>query len=368
MGWRNLIVVGAVCAVAVAATVDALRGSGTVDQVSATGSVPEPAQAEGLEGPDVPAAGALPGSLVLAVEDDCRLRLMSFAKADLGDPGPSTGCELWASPKGRFAVVSTERSGGRARRSLALARLGPELEIVQDLGQSVGVPAWSPDGATFAWCSAGDGSIVHAVATGAEHRVPGCFPKYASDGALLTLPADPLDARLLRGGETFLDGAALRTGLDTDPETPVQVAAFDTSPDGQVAVSLLVLEPTGSEVVLELWRDGRLDAAFELPKLFGPGNARFGDMVRFSPDGRELAVGFAPGPGRVSFVDLRLQQVTVRSVDQNGFAWSPDGAWLAVSTAGRVEIYGEVRDTSIYTLPITASGLGWLPPAGGTPE
>ena len=254
------------------------------------------------------------------------------------------------------------------RRQLALVRLGAEPEIDRELGQSVGVPTWSPDGAAVAWCNAGDESIVHAVDTSAEHRVPGCFPEYASDGTLLTLPADPLDTRLLRGGETFLDGDALRAGLDTDPATPVQVAAFDTSPDGQVAVSLLVLKPTGSEVVLELWRDGQLDAAYGLPRLFGPGNARFGEMVRFSPDGRELAVGFAPGPGRVSFVDLRLRQVTVRSVDQKGFAWSPDGAWLAVSTAGRVEIYGEVRDTSVYTLPIAASGLGWLPPAGGTPE
>lgn len=364
MGWRNLIVVGAVVVVAITAAVDALRGNGSHGAAQSVPVRQTQAADERLDGPAVPPPGVLPGSLLFAGRSDCRLRLIRFVRVSLGDPGPETGCELWPSPTGTFALVTTERAPPGGPRDLVLVSVGEELRLRRDLGHAVGTPAWSPDGARMAWCIPGGDTVVRDLRAGSEREVGGCSPAFAADGSLLTAPVLASEPVILGDGRSVLDPAELRRGLETSPKTPVRVVDFDASSDGRIAVSLLVLEPTGSRMVLELWRGNRLEASVDLPKAFAPGNLRLGEYLRFSPDGRELAVGYAPRAGRITFVDLRLQQVSVRSFDQTGFAWSPDGNWLAVATGAGIEIYGEVRDRPVFTLPIAASGLGWLPPAG----
>ena len=42
-----------------------------------------------------------------------------------------------------------------------------------------------------------------------------------------------------------------------------------------------------------------------------------------------------------------------------GFAWSPDGRWLAVATRQGIVIAGAVRAETTYVLPIAADALAW---------
>jgi len=366
VGWRNVIVVGAVCALAIGAAVDALRGT-TDGAVAVDQSVTSRLRDDRLRGPDVPPPGALPGTLVFADQDGCRLRRLSLTTSILGSPGPATGCELWVSPAGGLAVVTTEPAAPGGSRRLALAGVGAEPRLVRDLGEATGIPAWSANGKRVAWCEAESETVVEEIATGAREHVAGCSPLFGGegDGSLFTVPPRALGTRLLRDGQTYLGPAALRSGLDAASDTPVWVVGLGASSDGQLAISLLVLAPTGSDVVLELWRGQTLEASFALPKVFATDNRRLGEFLRFSPDGHELAVGFGPGAGRLSFVDLRLREGSVSTVSQTGFAWSPDGSWLAVATGGTIEIYGQVRDTPVFTLPVAAAGLGWTSPGGG---
>jgi len=128
---------------------------------------------------------------------------------------------------------------------------------------------------------------------------------------------------------------------------------------GQAGVDLVPI-PSMPRVVLELWREGRLEQAVSLRGLAYPfGNLRFGEIVRFSPGGRELAVG-AYGLGvPLMLLDSATLDPVLRPVIQDGFAWSPDGAWFAVSGSGEIRIAGAVRSTPSYVLPIGAATLAW---------
>jgi hypothetical protein len=362
-------VVGAVLVIGAVAAVDALRGGSS--PAAAQGGAVAAAQANNdrLRGPNVPTPGALPGMLVVAESADCRLRTLPLSTVVVSDAGPRTGCEVWASPAGGWAVATASRGAGpRAPRELSLVRLGEEIErIDHDLEPALGPVAWSPDGARAAWCVAQGETVVLDVGQLNEHRVPGCAPAFGGDGAVFTVPADPLDARILRNGETFLGTDALAggveqaldSGVDTGPATPVQVAALAVGPDDRVAVSVLVFEDLGSVMVLEVWDRGALQASFRLPTLYGLGSSRLGQFLRFSPNGNELAVGYRPFRERVSIVDLRLADVTLQAVDQQGIAWSPDGSWLAIAARSRVDVFGETRGEPVYSLPLETAAIAW---------
>lgn len=364
MRWWNVVVLGAVLLIAGAATVDALRGRAAAPTAAADGRAAASQADDRLRGPDVPAAGALPGAIVLAEPGNCRLRTLSLETLVVGDAGPTTGCELWASPAGAWVVASTVSTlNPRNSRPLSLVRLGEgSAEVDRELGQALGQPVWAPDGTQVAWCTARGETVVRGVGQENERRLPGCAPAFAPDGAVLTIPADPLDARILRNGETLLGTEELIRGIERASQAPVQVAAFAVAPTGQIAVSVLVFEALGSVMFLELWQDGSLEGSFRLPTAYGTGSSRLGQFLAFSPDGNELAVGFRAGAGEVSIVDLRLSDVTMAQVEQRGFAWSPDGDWLAVAIGDRIEVYGDTRDEPVYTLPVAAGALAW---AGG---
>ena len=47
-------------------------------------------------------------------------------------------------------------------------------------------------------------------------------------------------------------------------------------------------------------------------------------------------------------------------LEHNDFDWSPDGRWLAVATAGGVDVYGPSRDEEpTYQLPLVTPSLAW---------
>jgi hypothetical protein len=316
---------------------------------------------ETLAGPDVPPAGALPGSLVLAEADGCRLRLIAFAIPSIGDPGMETLCRVWASPAGGYAAVATRRGGRADIREIEIVRLGDPAEPVEKLGFARGEVVWSADGKLLAWCSPGGASIVHDLESGADREFAGCDPRFAPDGALLTRSEDALSSELLRDGRTVLQASDFERGFESNVDGPIQVLEFDVSSDGTIAVTVSKLTQSGDEAVLELWRDGELQGSFGLPEASGQGGTRLGGFLRFGPAGNELAVGYTPGTGELTLVDLDLGRVLFRSVTQRGLAWSPDGAWLALAVDDEIRVFGAVRDEPSYVLPVAAASIGWIP-------
>lgn len=364
MRW-NLAIVAFVAALGVAALVDGIRGGGQGSEPAAATAV---AEADELRGPDVPAPGALPGVLVVTRPGDCRLREIDLARAAFRRAGPETLCEAWAAPAGGFAVAQTERTVVPGARRIALVRLGDPPERERDLGVARGAVAWSADGARAAWCGPGGSSTVLTVATGEQDTVAGCSPRFAPDGSVLTLATGAQSAELLRDGNAELDEADLAAGFGRAAGGPINVLEFDVSEKGRIALAASRPDPAGEERVLELWLDGRLEESVELPAQVGPAGGRLGELLRFGPGGRELAVGYGPGPGPLTIVDLGTGRLALRSAEQRAFAWSPDGEWLALATAaGEIRIYGALRDVPAYVLPVGAATLDWAkeqePPA-----
>ena len=86
------------------------------------------------------------------------------------------------------------------------------------------------------------------------------------------------------------------------------------------------------------------------------------ELVQFNPVGSELGLSglFGGATIHLSVLDLRsLTSTQLELADQRSYAWSPDGAWLAVATGEQIVIYGSVRSDPIYVLPIGATTIAW---------
>jgi hypothetical protein len=388
---RSLLVIGLVVAVGAAAVVNAVLGGDSHEAARGDG-----AGGSALAGPDLPQPGALAGSLLFA-SDGCRLQMLDLAAVSLVPTVLETSCSFWPSPTGEQAVVTLPGAPADEAHDVWLARLGGGGELVRRLGTANGDAAWSPAGDRLAWCGE-DGSTVVAAADGTLlARVPGCRPRFTPEGRLLTAVDEAGERQLLSDGETLLAEDQLRRPLPP-AAGPIQALGFDQRDDGLLAVvvaagqrSLGDALPRGRvqpgpfgrgtyrvlsdgesqsfvaldvgfvpRVVLELWRGGMLEQSVSLRGLAYPfGNLRFGEVVRFSPGGRELAVG-AYGVGvPLMLLDSETLEPVLRPVVQDGFAWSPDGAWFALAGQGKIQVAGAVRSTPAYVLPIGAATLSW---------
>ena len=364
------IVVLAVAGIAIAATVDGLRGDTASTGVDSTTTDSTDREGERLSGPEVPVPGALAGQLVFAGED-CRLRTVSFSTVRLSGPGPPTGCEVWASPTGRLALVSDRSGDGSAPvRPIALVRLDGEKREARPIGTAVGDPSWSPDGTAVAWCGDEGEPFSTAIASfpdGGRESIAGCFPRFTPEGTLLLRPALEFASELWEDGEVVLTEADLLRGFPDDSVGTIELLGYDRSADGVLAVTAVRVPPDGPGVsVLQLWDDGELTASVRLPGRSGANGSRFGELVRFSPDGTQFAV--APSGGRedgpVTFVDLRLRRPTFELASQRGFSWSPDGAWLAVAVGDEIAIYSRESSEIVYRLAVPAWSVNWVKEPG----
>ncbi len=359
--WRNLAVVGVVTAVAVAALVDGLRGGEGEAAAPTEPGETEPVHGRELEGPDAPAAGALPGTLLVAEPErrECELRRIAFDTASVADTGVDAACRVWVAPEGDLAVIPV--SGDPAITwELDLVRVRPDgdSELVRELGTAVGEVAWSADGARVAWCTPGPVSFVLDVGSGSQVEVPGCAPRFGPGGGLLTRPAGPNAPEVWLDGEPVLRSEQLELGFDPASDGSLDVVAFDVAPDGLIAVTVVRYGRGGTTAALQLWRDGRLEASAPLPPPARQ-ELRLGDFLAFSPTGDELAVGYAADAGQLAVVDVALGRVVLEAIDQRGLAWSPDGAWLALAGEEEIRVYGALRDDPAYVLELGAASLGW---------
>ncbi len=352
--WLALAVVAIV---GTAAAVTALRG----------GSEPMPRTAApgldtaSLTGPDVPATGLLSGTLVLTSLGPCRPQTLELTTLSLAAPGPRLGCSLTVSPRGDLAVADLGLAREAPGHRIGLVDLAAPPSLLRSLGVARGEASWSADGERLAWCAPDGATVVLTLETGERNRLAGCQPVFVPDGSVLTRPDRPLTATLLRNGEPLLSEAEVARGLPLDGEGPVDVVGYAARRDGLVAVVAVRFE-SGRQPrrVLELWRGGSLEAAVPLPELGLPaGSGRFGGRVEFSPTGREIAAAF-PGRGvAVVLIDLPTRRIVLEPTSQHGFAWSPDGAWFALSTGEEVVVYGSTRGETAYVLPIGTSSIAW---------
>jgi hypothetical protein len=331
-------------AIGVAALFDAVRG----DPPASPDGDP-PLQIARLSGRDLPPPGALAGRLVFAERDSCRLRVLDLTSLVLGEPGPATGCRFWASPRGDVAVVT-----GTARdRALELIRLEGERPLLaQRLGAATSPPTWSRDGARLAWCTGTSTTLLELV-TGRSERRRGCYPAFASDGSLVTRLVTEDGLVVLRNGQ-----------IVTRPEQAAgrHVVGHGVLPDGRL---LVAIQSRQDEAVLELWRGEALERTLPI-QTYGMIAQAFAvrlDLV----DETEAAVTppsnlSALRPDNlVSSIDFR----DGRPVDglaerpSGGVAFSPDGAWVALSTGGEILVFAGGASEPLYTLPVAAGAVAW---------
>lgn len=341
--------------VALVAAYDALRRP--PEQLPAE----EPTEEVRLTGAALPTAGQLEGTIVFTNLADCRTQELDLETLTLGPAGPSVGCGLWVPAQGGLAAVSLASALGGRGSVIGLLRLGETPQLVEELGVVRGRPSWSDDGARLAWCTQESETVVLEVESGARVRVAGCHPTIAPDGSVLTRPAALLTQALLRDGTVLLGEGELLRPFRREGEGPLDVVGFDALADGRLAVVAVRFEsgrrPTR---LLQLWRGRELEQAILLPELSLPaGVGRLGDRVEFAPGGREIAVAFPRAGMQMVVVDLEREAVVLGPVSQHGFAWSPDGAWLAVSDGEEIRILGPGRGEPVYVLPIGAESLAW---------
>jgi hypothetical protein len=352
------IVVAAVAVIVALAALDVVGGESEPPERAPAAE--EEQDRWSLAGPTVPPPGALAGTVYLVSLTGCRVLALDLADTAVRAQGLATGCDLWVAPQGDRAVVPLDRPGRRFGREIWLARLDGAPRLERRLGFALGPPAWSPDGREVAWCRR-DGQTVVAAASGEERRsVPGCRPKLAPDGSVLTRPHLPLAPALLRDGDVLLDEEDLSSGFHRRARGVVDVLGYDQRRDGLLAVAVVRFSGSAPEVVVQLWAEGRLARVIELPPLGTPGHpGRFGEVVRFSPSGNEVAVAF-PGAGtRLVVLEVETGELLLGPTSQHGFDWAPDGSTLALSTAQEVRILGAGLAEPIFALPIGAVAIAW---------
>lgn len=342
------VVAAAIGALGVAAAVDGLTG-GAEPALEAG-----PPRHDRLRGPDVPPPGALAGRLVIAGRDGCKLQLLDLATLTLGKPGPAVGCRLWVSPRGDLAATA----GPPGKGELRLVRLGDRPTFARRLGQASSPPSWAPDGGRLAWCAGNETLVLDVDGGGTEVR-RGCYPTFAPDGTLVTRARTETGLLVLRDDEVIVE-----------PEVGDgrQVVGHGVLPDGRLALAVHRRTGAGFDfaIELELWGGSRLDDAVPINS-YGVVAQAFGLHVEPAPGGAEAAVTspgslVAPRPDDlVSLVDFRLGGPVAGLTERPyaGVAWSPDGAWLALSTGREILVFGLGRGEPAYVLPVAARALAW---------
>jgi hypothetical protein len=328
------------------------------------------AAAARLQGPGVPAPGALPGVLVVAEAAGCRLVAVDFATLEVSEPGVRTGCRLWGAPEGEL-LVANGPVGLDERPELGLFLVRHGTERIRTLGPSVSAPTWSRDGKRVAWCLDGDVSLVLDAPALEPQPVAGCFPAFLDSGEIVTRRGG------LAGADLLLDGGRLLASADVlGPAAAAEGLGFDTivghgpGPDGSLALVVLRTRAGFDQRLrLELWDDHEPVATLPLGSPTSVETRLFG--LRVEPVGSTgLALHFpeALTPPRfgdlVTFVDLRSRAETMPPEPTSGLglAWSPDGRWLAVSSGKEVLVYAQPLLEPSYVLPIEAGALAWLYP------
>jgi hypothetical protein len=190
----------------------------------------------------------------------------------------------------------------------------------------------------------------------------GCRPSITPDGSVLTRSAAPLGSTLYENGEALLRRRDLLRSFPGRQRRASRRRRMRPTRGRLLAVVAVRFE-TGRRPrrLLQLWRAGRLVETILLPELTLPaGTGRLGDRVEFGPTGKEIADTYAGAGKQMAVVDLMRGEIVVEPRNQYGFAWSPDGRWLAVSTGEKIRLHGPNRGDPVDVLPVGAAAIAWL--------
>jgi hypothetical protein len=341
------VAVGALCALAAVAALDALRADSPEREPAAPGERPPPAD---------PALSLQPGHFLAMADREPppgTLSERSFAAGSLH----SAGLSGWL-------YLSDERCRLRGYQLPSLqVQAMPDVRacsfsISEDGWLALEQAVWQPAGSFAA--VARDGWIDIVTRVGEEYeRFRGSAPSWSPDGGLLYVFNG--DAHRWPGDALVLSGYDLARALrrDVGPAAGAAIEQAARLPDGDIAVVASLGRPRGygpPEAVLAIYephhpRAALLSRAQEISDLTpSPGGRHL--AVRVGPMLHILGVG-----GRV-----RESKVDLASADLRSFAWSPDGRWLVVASGTQLSFVPAAHPGSgrrPILGPIVARDLAW---------
>jgi WD40 repeat protein len=228
------------------------------------------------------------------------------------------------SPDGKIVVVSKERSAA------CLLETATGKEIGEVAGARSDEAAFSADGKTVALrATRRDQVILYKVGDGTELR------------------------RWPEGAGTRVDAR----GRPVPPRRGEQIDGVALSPDAKVAAAAFA----GTRNLEGLVRFWDTATGKELRSL-GWSGASFGGMA-FSPDGRVLALAGGKSGLRVWDVATGRELWDHRPSHRNapsGFAFSPDGKWLATGHAGLVRLWDVATGRELLPAPEQRARIGFV--------
>jgi Tol biopolymer transport system component len=305
-------------------------------------------------------------------------------------------------PKGELALECMTDPSAISFSILRIHADGTDLTFMTDQGQSAFYPAWSPDGKRLAFAQGDQVVVMDANDRRVSSRILGSsrglvrfgwlpdgqlWIDRGQDGGLFRVNLDTGQAVALKGARPVLSPDGTRMAyLEHSPDPVIWIAdtngqhahpvalgyGLNGSPDGERlaqeinGVSDPAWSPDGSMIAMTVWQSNG-PAFLVLDSRTGVVLARKRGMTfssrAWSADGRYVA--FQPEPDssfRAAVGILDVWNDRQASLLGNGWDWSPDGKWLAVTQkpAGVLLTTPDLSVTRWLDTP-ECSNVAWRP-------
>lgn len=328
--WPTPLLAVAVLALALAATVDALRGRASSERPDTR---PRTARDEAGDAAERLRAAGAAGELLYS-DDECVIHRLILPQIERAPGPPERSCSYTVSPGGWLSFGDEiAQAGGydaaRCRRGRIEWLFAYGTDEERPLLELRGCrPAWRPDGAlTFV--------------RGGELRIGGPCPRRRA-------------GRVVPCSRVLLSRSDLRSALAAVPWIPAGGVRIRAVAWIGNRVAAIVVHGRRDDVAgdsLAIFRGRRLVSApvGPFPRL---------ERLRVSPRGRFVAV---VAPTGVLVVDRLGRRLVRHEADARAVAWDPSERWIVFARPTEIEIAERVarRGGNAVRLPIVARDLYW---------